>query len=672
RRLQTLLNSEAPVSGYPRADDDSPRTPGIEYDVRASLAMAIYPIKGKPWAFGLHQCDGDRKWTEAERELFKEIGHRISEVLSSLLLLKDLHESEHKYKTLTNNLTIGVYRTTPAPEGKIIEANPAIAALFGHESREDFLGTGISDLFEDPGEIEKFDEKFSEEGAIQYENIHFRKKSGESFIGSVSAVAVKDEKGEVTYYDGMIEDVTGRKNLEDQLRQVQKMEAMGALAGGIAHDFNNILFPIVGFVEMMLEDISESSPHYSPLSQVLNAATRARELVKQILSFSRQSEAELKPLKAQIILKEVLKLVRSTLPTTIEIRRKIDEKCGPIKADPSHIHQIAMNLITNAFHAMQEAGGVLEIGLAEVHLDPGVLGDPEIESGAFARIKVADTGDGMPAHVISRIFEPYFTTKEKGKGTGLGLSVVNGIVKSYGGCIQVESQPGEGTVFRVYLPVVDSEVKTRIKTRGPVPRGSERVMLVDDEDPIIRMEQRLLTRLGYQVSSFTSSPEALEAFKANPDQYDLIITDMTMPTITGDRLSKEVIKIKPDMPIIMCTGFSELITEKSAMEMGIREFVLKPIVIREIAESIRKALGPGKGEALNPLPPPPKAPPPRVEAPPRRMKPRRMKTRKTDDSNTRVLLVDDEEPIRNSLGWFLEDFDFDVTSVGSAEEALGL
>ncbi len=667
-RLQGLLDSEEPVASAPGARCE-PWALGAGFDVRSSLALAIHPRKGEPWAFGLHQCARSRVWSEDERELFKEIGHRISEILSSLLLLMDLHESENKYKTLTNNLTIGVYRAAPAIKGKIIEANSAIVAIFGYESRKAFLEITIADLFQNPSEVETFDDKLSNEGAIHYENLRLRKRNGEVFVGSVSAVAVKDEKGDIKYYDGMVEDVTGRKNLEDQLRQVQKMEAMGALAGGIAHDFNNILFPIVGFVEMMLEDTPEVSPHHGPLSQVLNAANRARELVKQILSFSRQSEEELKPLKIQMIIKEVLKLIRSSLPTTIEIRRTINEACGHVKADPSHIHQIAMNLITNAYHAMEKTGGVLTIGLSEVHLDTEVLDDPDLTPGAFIRLEVADTGVGMPEHVIHRIFEPYFTTKEKGKGTGLGLSVVNGIVKNYGGFIQVESEPEKGTAFRVYLPVVDFEVETRKQTAGPIPRGSERVMLVDDEEPIIRMERRLLSRLGYKVTTFTSSPDAMEAFKAKPDAFDLIITDMTMPTITGDRLSLEMIKIRPDIPIIMCTGFSEQITEKSAKALGIREFVLKPIVIREIAESIRRALDPSKGKKREPLPAPP------TDGPPAGWvgdAPGRMGRHAVRGSDIRVLLVDDEEPIRNSLGWFLEDFDFDVSSVGSAEEALAL
>ncbi len=381
-------------------------------------------------------------------------------------------------------------------------------------------------------------------------------------------------------------------NSEKQLQQVMKLQAIGTLAGGIAHDFNNILFPIVGYTELTIDDVPEDSQARQNLEEVLKAANRAKELVQQILTFSRQSSQERKALKVQYLIKEAVKLLRATIPSSIEIDCDIDESCGPIKGDPTQIHQIIMNLCTNAYHAMQETGGKLEVRLKEININyEQSLERVGIKVGQHLALTVKDSGHGMEPQVMERIFEPYYTTKEQGKGAGLGLSVIHGIVKNYGGDITVSSRPGKGATFKVILPIID-EIQEEIETDEPsiAIKGKERILLIDDEDQIINIEQQILERLGYQVTPKTDSEEALEEFAAQPDRFDLVITDMTMPKMTGDQLARRMMEIKPQIPVIMCTGYNEAISEEKALAMGIDKFVMKPIVKDVLASTIRRVL----------------------------------------------------------------------------------
>ncbi len=386
-------------------------------------------------------------------------------------------------------------------------------------------------------------------------------------------------------------DTTDFKKMETQLQQAQKMEAIGTLAGGIAHDFNNILFPVSGYTEMLLLDIPDDSPFHHGLSQILAGIKRAGDLVTQILTFSRQKEHELKPLKVEIVVNEALKLIRSSLPSTIEIIQNVNKDCGLVMADPTQIHQIVMNLCTNAYHAMEETGGKLTVNLKGVELETEDLKDPSMISGKYVCLTVADTGPGMKQSIIDRIFDPYFTTKENGKGTGLGLAVVHGIVKSHGGHISVYSEPGKGTEFKVHLPVIKKQEETaKVETDAPIQKGDERILLVDDQDMIVQMEKQMLERLGYHVTTRISSVDALEAFRANPNKFDLVITDMTMPNMTGDKLSAEIMKIRSDIPVILCTGFSEMMSKEKAATLGIKGFLMKPIVIKDLSQIIRDVL----------------------------------------------------------------------------------
>ena len=379
---------------------------------------------------------------------------------------------------------------------------------------------------------------------------------------------------------------------ERQLQQAMKIQAIGTLAGGIAHDFNNILSPIVGYTELTMDDIPEDSQARNYLERILKATNRAKELVQQILMFSRQNCQERKPLKVQNLIKEALKLLRATIPATVEINCDVGQDCGPIMGDPTQIHQVIMNLCTNAYHAMQETGGSLDVSLKEIDISyEQTMERLGMKLGKHLQLTVKDAGHGMEPEVLERIFEPYYTTKKKGKGTGLGLSVIDGIVKNHGGDITVSSQPGKGAVFNIYLPVIDHiDVETESAETTIAANGSERILLIDDEEQIIDFEQQILERLGYKVISKTDSEEALEEFAAQPDQFDLVITDMTMPKMTGDQLARKMMDIKPEIPVILCTGFNEAITEEKALAMGIDKFVMKPIVKDKLANTIRAVL----------------------------------------------------------------------------------
>jgi len=383
-----------------------------------------------------------------------------------------------------------------------------------------------------------------------------------------------------------------KEKLEAQLQRAQQMEAIGTLAGGIAHDFNNVLYAIIGYTELSIDAVPEGSNARGNLQEVLKAADRAKNMVQQILTFSRKTEKEKKPISVQSVLKEAVSLIRTSLPSTIEIRQDIDADCGPVMADPTQIHEIIMNLGTNAYHAMREKGGALGITLRqeEIGSDDSKY-DLNLHPGSYLKLIVEDTGHGIDSNIMEKIFDPYFTTKGVGEGTGMGLSAVHGIVKDHGGDISVYSEPGKGTAFHVYLPLIETgSVEREIISAEPVSTGTERILFIDDEEQIVQMVQQILESLGYHVTPRTSSVEALEAFRTMPDEFDLVITDMTMPNMTGAELAPRLLEIRSDIPIILCTGFSELMDENKAKAIGIREYVMKPIVRDKIAGTIRKVL----------------------------------------------------------------------------------
>jgi signal transduction histidine kinase/CheY-like chemotaxis protein len=376
-----------------------------------------------------------------------------------------------------------------------------------------------------------------------------------------------------------------------QLRQAQRLEALGVLAGGIAHDFNNILAAILGYAELLREDSAPDSLQHANLEQIVKASNRARELVHQILAFSRRVQSERKPLQLQPIIDEALQLLRATLPKAIQIRTRVDARCGPVLADAIQIHQILMNLATNAYHAMREQGGVLEVGLEEVLVNPAAVQlQPDFKEGIYVQLTVSDTGYGMAPRTLERIFDPDFTTKPIGEGTGMGLAVVQGIVKGYGGAITVRSQPGKGTLFHLFFPrCKESEAKAVPAATG-MPRGQGNILFVDDEEQIVHSNRQLLERLGYHVTGMVSSLAALAAFRARPARFDLVITDLTMPKLTGVELLQELRQIRPDIPVILCTGFSENVMAETIKSLEINAFITKPVTSREMAQVLHKVL----------------------------------------------------------------------------------
>ncbi len=392
-----------------------------------------------------------------------------------------------------------------------------------------------------------------------------------------------------------------KRELEARLRHAQKMEAIGTLAGGIAHDFNNILTPIIGYSEISLMMVDKDDDIAQNLQEIKKAANRAKDLVQQILVLSRHKEKITSPLQIQLIVKEVIKLIRSTIPANIEIQQQIDPESKLVMADSTKIHQVVMNLATNAFHAMEDGNGVLTITLKNV-----IYGEdsaaPHVVPGCYVELTVSDTGCGIEPAIVERIFEPYFTTKDIGKGTGLGLAVIKGIVDSYNGYIEVSSERGEGTTVQVCLPAIEEKAVSEREAQGPLIGGSERILLVDDEEAIVGLYKETLGRLGYKVTAFCNSEEMFETFQASPDSFDLVITDQSMPHLSGSELAKKILKIRPDIPIILCTGFSSIVSEPQAREIGIDQFIMKPINQKELALAIREGLDKGKASAVTTTP----------------------------------------------------------------------
>ncbi len=514
---------------------------------------------------------------------------------------KRLAKSEKQYRRLVEALRDDYFFYIHDTNGVFSYLSPSIENVLGY-TQEEFLAHYTEYLTDNV--INKEVAHYTERGIKgikqpPYE-LEIYHKNGHVHRLEVTEEPVFDKHGQVTEVEGIAHDISKRilaeKQLlktQERLRQSQKMEAIGTLAGGIAHDFNNILTPIIGYTEMTQLDLAADSNNWQNLQEVRNAASRATELVKQILTFSRQAEKEKKPVLLQTLAKEVLKLLRSSIPTTIEIKESIDQNCAAILANPTQMHQILMNLCTNSYYAMREKGGVLAVSLTEIDISPDDcnITNFNLKAGKHLRLEVSDTGSGIAKDKLERIFEPYFTTKAKDEGTGLGLSVVHGIVTSHGGHITVYSEIGQGTTFHVYLPAIEKQQTTD----GPlspeeVRGGTERILLVDDDEAIGCMTKQLLEKLGYKLTMLMSGTEAAETFAKAPHDIDLVITDMTMPNMTGAELSQKILKIRPDMPIILCTGFSELIDKDKAIALGIKEYLMKPVSRKVLAKTVRKLL----------------------------------------------------------------------------------
>ena len=508
-----------------------------------------------------------------------------------------LRESESRYRTVIENSNDGI---VILEAGKIVFFNKKLLSMLGYEHHEELIGKGVEVLFH-PDEKERICRynKRREAGRPAPEQYEARGKTkdGQNIYFGVSATRITYQNRIAVL--GFLKDLTRHKRLERQLQQSQKMEAIGTLAGGIAHDFNNILNIIIGHTELLMLDdtIQEGSVKY--LHRVMAASHRASDLVHQILTFSRQKGMEAKPLKISVLIKEILKMLRASLPSTIEIREEIKDLESQVMADSTQIHQVMLNLCTNAAYAMPEQDGLLQVTLERIEITQADA--LNLTNGPYLKLSVCDNGTGMDTATQKRIFDPYFTTKKLGEGTGLGLAVVHGIITAYKGTIKVASQPGSGSQFDVYLPVIENpEVDEETElTLEELPRGQEHILFVDDEEMVVTLYEDMMTFLGYRITATSSSQDAWQMFEANPDSFDMVITDFTMPHMAGDELSKKMISLRPDIPIILCTGHSNRLTSEEIEQIGIRQFLMKPMILDHLAFTIRDVLDTIKAKQID-------------------------------------------------------------------------
>ncbi len=521
--------------------------------------------------------------------------NKVPHVLGVVRDIDDLKKAQAEHARLATAVDQAAERVIVTDsDGTIVYVNPAFERLTGY-SRDEVIGRPPSMISSGHHDKSFYQEMWNtiSNGNVWKGRLVNRHKDGSLLHEQSTITPVKDSLGEIINYVQIATDITAEENLRDQLSQSQKMEAIGTLASGIAHDFNNMIQAILGYTELVMDDLPVGSRAYSNLQKVLGATQRSGDLVKQILTFSRRSKSEVATIDIGPLVKEGLKFLRAAIPANIDIRQKIGTDLGKILADPTQIHQVVMNLCVNASHAMRGDKGTILIELEQVFLGADFAGyHPPLKSGKHICLKVSDTGVGIPAGVLDKIFDPYFTTKEPGEGTGLGLSVVHGIVTNFKGCIVVESEPGHGTTFSVYFPVVEDrfEDETKSLEGKDRPFGSERVLFVDDEDFIVELVQSQLRRLGYNVSTATNPREALRMLRENPNNFDVVVADLVMPHMSGVELAEEIASFVPNLPFILCTGWNEGISDQQITKAGIREVISKPAKRDEIAYVIRKTM----------------------------------------------------------------------------------
>jgi PAS domain S-box-containing protein len=505
----------------------------------------------------------------------------------------DLRQSEEKFRSLAESAIDGVVTTDSV--GNIVYCNKSALKILDYDKLE-LVGQKVASVLPDLVKNSYIEDMQNNKGDDKDENISntietFGTQKGGKKIPvemSLSRWETRDGK----FLTAFLKDVTKRKALEQRVRQIQKMEAIGTLAGGIAHDFNNILGSIMGYTEMAMDDMLADSMTKNYMDNVIIACERAKELVSQILTFSRIDDQEKKPVQVDLVVKETLKLLRASIPATINIIQNIDTESSFVLGDTNQMHQLLLNLCTNASHAMQPKGkGWLYVNLRDIIVDENSASKfPSLNPGKYIQLEVADTGHGIEKSIMSRIFDPFFTTKGVGEGTGMGLAVVHGIVKNLKGEITCESQIDKGTTFRVYIPCVENKVpKAQIQPKIAV-RGSERILFVDDEKSLVEIATTKLRELGYHVQGKTSSKEAMIEITDNLPNYDLIITDFSMPEITGIEIAKVIHKKRPELPMILCTGYSDAILEKQAKMLGIRALINKPVRLKDFPQIVRKVL----------------------------------------------------------------------------------
>ncbi len=554
-------------------------------------SIIVAPLTSQGMVSGVLLADRspeDGMFTESDKDFIVSFANQIAIAWANAELIRQKDESERHLRRMFENAQVGILKID---ERKIIqEANPRLKLLCG---TDDVVGHHIYD-FLDAENQKKFQKimAYNRSGQPSQEELEILAKNKPSVTVLLSSVPTFDEEQRFVGIEAIVTDLSEIKKMQRQLIQSQKMEAM---AGGFAHEFKNILQAIKLWTEGALHDLPQDSELHTNLTRVLQSINKGTDIVHQILLFSRDQKPELKPIKLSDIITDGLKMVRAALPTSIVIQSDIDPTTGYILGDPVRMHQVLLNLCQNAAHAMRDKIGRLRVSLRHVQIDPGIKGRwQHVKPGLYVQLAVQDNGIGMDSQTLERIFEPFFTTKEQGEGTGMGLSTVHGIVEDHGGSIDVESAPGAGTTFRILFPRVaprelEPEVPTAELKTMVMPTGTERILFVDDELTLTEIVKKMLERLGYEVVAKSSSVEALAAFQAQPESFDLIIADQTMPHITGVALAHEISRIRPDLPIILCTGMVDVqkLDKKAA---GITEILTKPVTIAKLAQVVRQTL----------------------------------------------------------------------------------
>jgi len=601
--ITSAFIEQKPISQVNTAGDKSEHSDDVNLFLKAagSPYVLCIPIVYEQETLGilvLERANRNESNRVNDEKLLTGVASQLAVSVANLTSYNKLMESEARFRKSFDYAASGIVLLNL--DEYFMDVNEFFLNMLGYSEHELFGHTIFEICHPEDTDNVSVSLQQLKKGEIEFDSFEqrFIHKDGHTCWSLASTSLLQDSEGQPLHYILLFQDLTDKKltevenvKLESRLQQAQKMEAIGTLAGGIAHDFNNILSGIMGYAQLGMMEADRDSDTHRWLQGVQEACDRATELVRQILTFSRQGQQERTPIQVHLIIKEALQLLRATLPLNIDIQEKISRESGMILADSTQIHQLVMNLCTNAYHSMLDKGGTLDVILQPEELSPGAKAQQfDLEPGPYLKLTISDTGCGMDNTTLNKIFDPYYTTKEADKGTGLGLSVVHGIVESHGGAITVHSSPGQGTRFDVFFPEASADKQSSDNEYRSIPSGTERILLVDDEGAVAETGRSILGKLGYRVEAYTDPQKALEEFKSHGDDFDLVITDMSMPHLTGEELSKQLMEIRPDIPILLCTGYSEQFDATNAYAMGIKKFLIKPLEMSQLANIIRDVL----------------------------------------------------------------------------------